>query len=348
MSATQQGVEDIHAKLMAKLAPTEEPAEPIVDEETEVDPEVDPEVIQEDNPVREEEPSEDDDTEGEEPSEAPTIELSHIAEYLGVESDKFDVSDDGELLVKTKIDGEEGRAKFSDLLKSYQLEGHLNKQNTETAELKKSLQSKIAEADAQLAQKAQQLEALSQIAYNELMTEYSSIDWNDLRADDPAEYAAKLADYQNKQARIADLYQKAIDQRKDISAHGDVDMNEKAEKERAALLAAIPDWVEPEKYKKGWTENSDYAQSLGFTSDEINSVLDHRFIVLLDKARQFDALNKGKPEIANRVRKAPKIAKPGSTANTVPSKVAKEQKLKQQLKRDGGGNALRELLLSRV
>lgn len=354
MSATPQGVEqDIHSRLMGKLAPEPEPVDPIDSEIVEEEIPEELEAAEADTgeiPVEEEsveaEPSEIEAQEGE-PSEA-QIELSDIAEYLGVEPDKFAVTDDGELMVKTKIDGVEGEAKFSDLLKSYQLEGHLNKQSTEVAEAKKALQSKLAEADTQLSQKLQQLEDLSQIAYNELLGEYNAIDWNELRADDPAEYAAKLADFQNRQSQIGQLYQKAQDQRQQLEATESEGLKEKIAEEGQKLLKAIPEWTDPVKYQEGWAETTKYAQTLGFSQDEVNSTIDHRMLVLLNKARQFDALKEKSPTVTQRVRKAPKIAKPGSTASKVPSQVQKEQALKAKLKRDGGGKALHDLLLSRV
>ena len=233
MSATLSGVEEsIHEKLMAKLAPEMESAEPVSDEieeeteELEADASDEVEVTEEDVEESVEAESSEDEAQDAEPSESQEIELSHIAEYLGANEDQFIVSDDGELLVKTKIDGEEGQAKFADILKSYQLEGHLNKQSTELAETKKALQSKLAEADSKLAEKVQQLEDLSQIAYNELLSDYNNVNWNELRADDPGEYAARMADFQNRQSQIADLYQKAQDRRGELSATGNVDLAE--------------------------------------------------------------------------------------------------------------------------
>jgi len=69
---------------------------------------------------------------------------------------------------------------------------------------------------------------------------------------------------------------------------------------------------------------------------------------MMDKARKFDSLNKESQKVTKLVRKAPKIAKPGSTASKVPSAKQAQDKLKAKLKRDGGGEALHELLLSRV
>lgn len=349
MSATPQGVEtSIHDQLMAKLTPEMESAEPVVSEEIHEEDDLDTEELEEqssDDESVEAEPS-DIEAQDQEPSE--TIELSHIAEYLGANEEQFIVDDDGQLFVRTKIDGEEGRAKFSELLKSYQLEGHLNKQSTELAEAKKALQSKLTEADEQLVQKVQQLETLSQLAYNDLLSDYNKINWEELRADDPAEYTAKQMDFQNRQTQIGNLYQKAIDQREQLSATDSTLSQEKIAEESAKLLQAYPAWKDQSTLQKEWSQIGEYAISQGLNPDDYKNTVNSSLIIMMDKARKFDALNKESETVTKRVRKAPKIAAPGSTAARIPSEQAKKDKLRAQLKRDGGGKALHELLLERV
>jgi len=359
MSATPQGVEEsIHDKLMAKLVPSE-PAEPVAvsedieaanedleaqapEEAVEATEELEAEAVDE---SVEAEPS---DIEAQEGEPSDSIELSHIAEYLGADENQFTVSDDGELLVRTKIDGEEGQAKFSDLLKSYQLEGHLNKQSTEVAETQKALQSKLTEAQGLIAEKVEQLESLSQLAYNELLSEYNGINWEEERADDPAEYTAKQMDFQNRQAQIGNLYQKAQDQRSELAAIDNGANQELIAEESAKLLKAYPAWSDDAVLHKEWSAIGEYAVSQGMKSEDYANTKNASLIVMMDKARQFDALQKESPKVTNRVRKAPKIAKPGSTAAKIPSKQLEAKKLREQLKRDGGGDALHQILLNRV
>lgn len=356
MSATPQGVEDsIHDRLMAIMEETPEVAveetqdtDEVSAEAVEAEPVTDEVVESEETESVEAEPSEIEAQEAEPSEPAQAIELSHIAEYLGATEDQFSISEDGDLLVNTKIDGEVGQAKFSELLKSYQLEGHLNKQSTELAESQKALQTKLDEADGQLAQKVQQLEDLSQLAYNQLLSDFNKVNWDELRSDDPAEWSAKQTDYQNRQSEIANLYQKAQDSRGELAATkteaGKGDIAEQTTK----LIEAFPTWKDPEVNQREWKAIGDYAVSQGMALSSYSSNTDHSLIVMLDKAMKFDALKKESPKIANRVRKAPKIAQPGSTAGRIPSEKARVDKLHKQLKRDGGGNALHELLLDIV
>jgi len=354
MSATPEGVESIHERLKAKLAP-EESVELSVEDTSEEELEA---VLVEGDDVSEAE-GEEESVEAEpseveaqevEPSEESTdsIELSHIAEYLGTAEDQLTVNDDGDLMVRTKIDGQEGQAKFSDLLKSYQLEGHLNKQSTELAESQKALQTKLSEADGQLAQKVQQLEDLSQLAYNELLTDYNKVNWDELRTDDPGEFSAKQTDFQNRQNQIASLYQKAVDQRSELTATDSQVSQEKISEETAKLVKTFPSWSDNAVQSKEWAEIGEYAITQGMTAESYAKNVDSSIVIAFSKAKQFDALQKKSTKVTKLVKKVPKIAKPGSTASKIPNAQARTDKLRKQLKRDGGGKALHELLLAKV
>jgi len=349
MEATQEGA-SIHDRIMSVLE-TEEPKKQAVEaeaEQVEVKAEQSAETDEaESTDKAESETSEETDNETQDveaEEEGEPLGLDVIAQYLGIEMDKLDSDDDG-LYVKTKIDGEEGKAKFTDILKSYQLEGHLNKQNMEVAEQKKALQAKIAEYNQQLTEKLQQAEDLSQLAYNDLLTEYNSVNWNELRTDDPAEYAAKLADYQNRQAKIAQAYQDTQNQRQALKATDEESLKAKVQEESQKILEKFPAWSNPETYKKEWGEISSYAQSQGFSKEDVDATIDHRMYVLLDKARRFDELSKGSKKVENIVRKAPRIAKPGSTATKIPTAEKELGDLQKQIKKAGGGQAVRDYLL---
>jgi len=343
MEAIQQDA-SVHEKILAKLG-----GDPLEDE-TQAEPEVTESV---DDVTLETAADEIEDDSGETPEvesevegEPQAIGLDAIADYLGVDIDKLDIGDDG-LLIKTKVDGEEGRAKFADMLKSYQLEGHLNKQNMEVAEQKKALQAREAEINQRLDDGLRQAEELSKIAYNELLSDYNSINWQELRSDDPAEYSAKMTDFQTRQSTIAQAYQNAVDQRSEITTTDTKALEAKAQEESRKLLQAFPKWSDPEVLNSEITKIGGYAKNLGFSDEDIRSINDHRVYILLDKAAKYDALEKKSPAIENKVRKAPKIVRPGSTATHTPNSERKLADLKQQIRKTGGGKSVRDYLLEK-
>ena len=75
-----------------------------------------------------------DDEEG----ETPEYQLADVAEMLGTDASQLDVDESGKIVVKTKIEGVEGRVKLTDLIKDHQLKGYAEKTVRDAAEIRKS------------------------------------------------------------------------------------------------------------------------------------------------------------------------------------------------------------------
>lgn len=338
--ATEEGA-SVHEILLNKMQPAEVQAE-VTTEETETET-----TESDDQTEVETESSEESEVETQEVSEQPeaeTLELPEIATYLGYDHEKLDVTDAGELVFKTKIDGEEGQATLTDLVKSYQLEGHLNKQNMEVTELQKTLKGKIEATETQLGERLQEVEDLATIVYQELLKEYDTVDWAELRAEDAGEYSARQTDFQNRKNNIAQQYQQIQDKKQETTTANSTATNEKLLNEQAKLVAAM-NWSNDEQSQKEFLELSSYAVSTGFTQAEFNSIPDHRYLVALSKAAKYDALQKESPRITNKVKKAPKLVKPG-TAKVKETNANKVSELKSNIKKlDGKQGSVAKWLL---
>lgn len=337
MDATQtEGA--ILGRIEKYLSPQDAPAQPepkaeSVEEEVKEAPAVEEEAEQEQT-----DDVQDDVTESQ-------IELSQFASILGIDEDKLDVDDDGNVFVKTKIDGEEGRAKFQDLIKSYQLEGHLNKQNMEVAEARKALQAQIVEHEQQAQARLQQLESLSQIAYQELQREYQSIDWQTLRVSDPGEFAAKVTEFQQREANIGQAFQKIQTEKQQAENQNKERFNQYLRDESAKLLQAIPEWSKPEVALKEKAELKTFAMSHGFQAEELDQLSDHRSVLMLRKAMLYDQLQQSKPGIEKRVIKAPKLVKPGSPVTRQERDKTSLAAIKDTIRKSGGEKGVVEFLL---
>jgi len=293
--------------ILATMEPSDEPesAEPQIVEDvaaeeaeaTEVsEPEEDQATDESQEAVETEETAEAEDSEA--------LDVSEISQYLGLDADKLDVSDSGELLIKAKIDGKETTATLNDLISSYQIKGHLNNQNMEVAELKKALTEKQGTLDSAYQAKHQEAEDLAAMAIGILNQEYNSIDWKALKEDDPAEYSVKRVEYQEHQQRIAQAYQQI--QANKTTPQPDI------QGEQEKLFAVIPEWKDPTILDRDWSVIDSYAKSRGFTDADIAGINDHRMLVALRDAAKYNALNQEAPIVTKRVKKAPKIAKPGT------------------------------------
>ena len=62
------------------------------------------------------------------------------------------------------------------------------------------------------------------------------------------------------------------------------------QEEHKKLVAAVPEWNEPEKRGELAKELSSYALSQGFKQEELQELIDHRSLIVLMKAQKYDAL----------------------------------------------------------
>lgn len=283
-------------------------------------------------------------TEGAE-EEGESLDLDTFAQYLGIDTDKLDITDDG-VRVKTKIDGEEGLAKFTDVIKSYQLEGHLNKQNIAVTEKQKALEAKEAEIDQQAQQRLGQLEDLSKLAYNRLLSDYNSINWSELREIDPAEFAAKQADFQRAQQEINQGLNQIQIERQNAQSKNQEKYNNYLEEEAKRLIQVIPEWKDSDKASEEKTKIATYAkESLGFKPEEIENIADHRLVNMLRKAMLFDQLQSQNPAIEKKVKKAPKLVRPGQSSSKQSRDANDINRAREAIKKTGGKRGVTDYLM---
>lgn len=287
-------------------------------------------------------------TDAGEAPEGPQITTTDLAAMLGVEDSIFDTDEAGGLVIKTKIDGKEGSAKLQDVLASYQLKGHVDNQSREVAEQKKALQAQAAQAQELFVAKMQEVEHIANIASQELVGEFNSINWQELRMVDPAEYAAKLADFQQKQAKIASISQHVQEERRKVAAEAQAQEQAMMQEEAQKMRSQIPGWSDQAVAAKEWAELEGHVQkelaAWGEQPDSLSSVKKAFHINILRKAMLYDKMQESKAGVEKMVRTAPKLVKPGQAVATGKSKEISD--LKANIKKTGGSeSAVSEYLI---
>lgn len=290
------------------------------------------------------EPEVEPDDDGVEQDSGPQLTTSDLARILGVEEDALDLDEDGSVKFRTKINGSEGAAKLAEMLKSYQLEGHVNKRSMEVAEKEKALQQRASEVEQQFKQRLEYAEGLANIAAHQLMEDFKSIPWAQIEAENPGQAALLRQKFQDKQAQLRGVYQN-IEQnkRQAMEKHGAA-MREQLAKEASRLVELIPEWKDEAVASKERSEIRDWGIKQGFTPEEMDSVGKAAIVVMLRKAMKHDQLQQKKPEIENRVRKAPVIVKPGQPAKD--SQTQKLQNLRHQIVKSGGKRGIADYLIA--
>lgn len=257
------------------------------------------------------------------PKEEEAEEYQSLEEFLT----KNEIDADGfrSLPVTVKIDGQTKQVPLSDVLKSYQLEGHVNNKSIELSNQQKAWETERTQAAQALQQQLQTAGTLATLARQQLLAEYQNVDWNKLRAEDPISWAVRNQEFNQKAnaidqhlAQVQNFQQQQAQQAQEAQAAA-------LPKERDRMLEARPEWRDDTKFQAARTEISTYAQKLGYTPAELGAIFDHRYMLVLHDAARFAQLQAKSPDALKRVRAAPLMAKPGARTNRDPKQVASQQ-----------------------
>jgi hypothetical protein len=231
------------------------------------------------------------------------------------------------LHVTTKIDGVEKQVPLADVLKSYQLEGHVNNKSIELSNARTAFEQERQQAAAQLQAQFRQNQDLGNVAMQMLTHEYQRVDWNALRASNPAEYAALQAEFQQRQGQIQQYIGALNQQAQQQQQVQQQSMQQLIAQEHERLLNAVPEWRAPETFSKAKETMTKYALSLGFKDAELSQIVDHRYMRVLHDAARYQELQASSPEALKKVRQAPHMGAPGSRQDVNPSEVGRKQVL---------------------
>ena len=243
------------------------------------------------------------------------------------EVDEYEVADEETPTETTqaytvKVDGEEFEVTLDELRDGYQRQADYTRKSQSLAEQRKAYEANLQAVQNERQQYAQVLEQMSQNQNYELQR-FENIDWKELKDDDPMEYMEKRLEYQEAKDRVTQLN----NERARVQQQSQQEFNElvtqKVQREAELLAKALPEYSEPGSTLK--TDLRNYALSLGFPANEIDSITDHRVVLVLHKAMLQDNAAKG----VKKVKVAPKVVKSG-TPQTKSQRVKKVAQVKRE------------------
>jgi hypothetical protein len=235
------------------------------------------------------------------------------------------------LHVTAKIDGVETQVPLADVLKSYQLEGHVNNKSIEVSNQKAALEAERTQWQQATQQALHQHQAMGNLALQMLNHDYQKIDWNNLRVNNPAEFAALQTEFGQRQQQIQGFLQQVDQAKQQETLQQEQARRQALTQENDKLLSARNEWRDPQAFSKARDQIAQYARSVGFQDAELSQIFDHRIMLVLDDAARYRALQAATPQALKQVRQAPPMAKPGSRVDSNPN-VAKRQQVMDRLK----------------
>ena len=249
-------------------------------------------------------------------------------EVEAAEEDK-DADTDPDALVTVKIDGKVEKITVKEAAEGYQRQADYQRKTQALAEERRNLESVRNETEAERAYYAH---TVSQLKSQLEAFVPQEPDWNRLHQEDPInfpiiekqwrDYKANLQAVQQEEARLKTLaYQEEQTKLKYIVDEG-----------RKFIVEKMPEWKDEAKWNAARGQLREYGKKIGYTDEELAVAYDPRAILVLEKARRYDALQSNSPKPTQKA--SPKPLKQGTTAQS-PRRENDLVKVKQRLKSSG-------------
>lgn len=234
---------------------------------------------------------------------------------------------------RVKVDNDEVEVTLDELLKGYSRTSDYTKKTQTLAEQRKAVEAergRIEEAAKLRDTYAQRLQMVEQV-----LTSTPEENLAELKETDPIGYAVKMAERTEREKQLVAIRQERYRLEQQKHAEQQERLRTQIASEADRLKAAIPDLADEVKGEVLRKEIRDFAKSIGFSEQELAQVYDHRAVVTLYNAMQWQKLQNQKVSATKKVAEAPKMLKPGTTGKQTTAEQEAVKKLQQRLAKTG-------------
>lgn len=202
---------------------------------------------------------------------------------------------------KVKVNGEEKEVPLSELLKGYSRTEDYKFKTMALADERRSLEQAKATVEADVKSQyanelKQQIDAFE--ALDPVLSEARLIDWDKLKAEDPATFV-QYSDAVNQRLALIDGHRAKIAQAegeraKALEQQAEAEKVQRMEAAANKIVEAMPELKEGDNFSRFATEAIETLRESGFTPEEINEAVDDRALLLASDARKWRALQRAK------------------------------------------------------
>jgi len=259
------------------------------------------------------------------------------------ESEEFDEeSEEGEEpdSYTVRVNGADHEVSLEELVKGYSRQSDYTKKTQEIAEERNHMEEALEMARSEIGQIQQEREeyvaSLQNVIdnSNEHLQQFMNVDWERLKEESPIEYVTLREDYRDAQDRVQAMFQQQEMVRAKQAEDAAKQHQNVVVSEHKKLAEKLPDWKDEAKRQKIGTQLRDYATSLGYSTQEVGSLVDHRSLLVLRKAMLYDKANPSKVA-SKKLRNKPKVVSSGSIRDKSSNSKAARRKQMERLQGSG-------------
>ena len=273
--------------------------------------------------------------------EAPEEEEGQAEEETEEEVDEEEAEEETEIVAEEdlkytiKVDGEEFEVGIDELKNGYQRQADYTRKSQALAEQRKEteqIQSERMQLEQERQMYANGLQMLQEQQTAKLKP-FESVDWEALKAEDPYQYMIKKDEYRDAQERVTNIQQQQQLVQQEQNQQAQKARAHFVQQEYSKLVEALPEWNDKDSTIK--KDVQEYAKSVGFLPEEINQLADHRSVLVIKKAMEYDKLTKKVAPKKKAVKKVPKVQKSGRGNSKEDAAVEAIKKKRARLQKSG-------------
>jgi|TARA_R110000744_G_scaffold215686_2_gene334484 hypothetical protein len=267
------------------------------------------------------------------------------------EEEETDDESETETVYTVRVDGKDVEVTEDELVKGYSRQSDYTKKTQELAEYRRQMDGALQQAQQEIQQtqqaRAQYVDAVeAAISSNYAhLQQFQNVDWERLKTEDREEYLTKRDDYRQAQEQIAELQ----NQHKVANEQQQSEMAEQHKRmwmeEHHKMSQILPEWRDEEKRIAISKAIGEYAVGQGYTKEELDTLVDHRSILMLMKAKAYDDVHRKQHSVrSKKVKNKPKVVRSKAKQEKAPSKARKRTAQMNRLRETGKVDDAAEVL----
>jgi len=234
-----------------------------------------------------------------------------------------------------KVDGEELEVGIDELKNGYQRQADYTRKSQALAEQRKeteNIQSERQRLEQERQMYANGLQMLQE-QQSAKLSDFENTDWTALKDDDPYQYMLKKDEYRDAQERVNNVAQQQVLIQQEQAEQANKARAHFVQQEYSKLVNALPEWNDAKSTIK--KDVQEYATSVGFRPEEISQLADHRSVLIIKKAMEYDKLTTKVSPKKKAVKKVPKVQKSGRGNSNEDAATEAMNKKRARLRKSG-------------
>ena len=226
------------------------------------------------------------------------------------DTDEDDVEVEERKTYRVKAGGEEKEVTLQELVSGYQKGDDYTKKSQTLAEARKKVEAHAHEVQQAMQVKEEYAQRLAQVEQF-LMSDGEQVNLDELKENDPIQYAIKVAEQTETNKKINLLRQERAKVQQQQQAYQAQQQHAVVANEAKMLSEKVKEFSDPKKAEQIKNDIRSFGKSVGFSDQELSQVYDHRHVLILQKAMEYDKLQQSKAGVNKKLSNAPRMAKKG-------------------------------------